>query len=52
MLPQLTTFGSPMPRKDSADSIRMALATITEMVTITGGSALGGISAKMMRRLR
>src|SRR5471032_7170 len=49
MLPQLTTFGSPMPRNDSADSMRMAVATITEVVTMMGGSAFGSISRQIMR---
>lgn len=49
MEPQETTLGSPRPMKESAASIRMAEATITEEVTIRGGSALGRISRKMMR---
>src|SRR5690606_9884347 len=51
MLPHDTTLGSPIPRKDRPDSIRMALATMTEVVTMTGGRALGRISWKMMRAL-
>src|SRR5580698_5875288 len=49
MLPQLTRFGSPMPRNYSADSIRIAVATMTEVVTMMGGSAFGSISRQMMR---
>ena len=50
MLPQETALGSPMFMKDRADSMRMALATSTEVVTITGGSALGRISSRAMRK--
>jgi len=49
MLPQLTTLGSPRPRKDRAASIRMAVATITDAVTIMAGKALGRISRIMIR---
>ena len=49
MLPHDTALGSPMFMKDSADSIRMALATSTDVVTITGGSAFGRISRSAMR---
>ena len=49
MLPQLTRFGSPRPRKASADSIRMALAVITVASTSTGASALGSSLAKAIR---
>ena len=46
MPPQVTRFGSPRPRKESAASIRMAPATITEHSASTGGRALGRISRK------
>lgn len=49
MLPQLTTLGSPSPRKESPASDRMALATSTAVVTTSGVIALGRISRKMMR---
>ncbi len=46
--PQLTTLGSPRPRKDTADSNRMAPATTSDDSTITGGRALGRISVTMI----
>src|SRR5262245_15457865 len=39
--PQLIRSGAPRPRKDSADSIRIALATSNEPVTISGDKAFG-----------
>src|ERR1044071_5015672 len=48
MLPQLSRLGSPRPRKAKADSVRMALPTIMELITTMGGSALGKIWVKMM----
>ena len=50
MKPQLMTLGSPRPRKASADSMSIAVATISEPVTRMGESTLGRISRKMMRR--
>src|SRR3546814_18816701 len=41
MNPQLMTFGSPRPRKARADSMRMAVATISEPVTLIGDRQLG-----------
>ena len=49
MLPQLTRFGSPMLRKESPASVRIALATRTEVLTMIGAIAFGRISRRMMR---
>ena len=42
--PQVTMLGSLKPRKESAASTRMELATMTELSASTGGNALGRIS--------
>ena len=39
--PQVTEFGSPRPRKESADSVRIAPATMTAVTASTGGRASG-----------
>ena len=39
-------LGSPSPRKDKPDSVKMAVATISEAITITGGSS-GGSAASV-----
>ena len=49
MKPQLMRLRSPRPRKDSEDSVRMAVAIINEAVTMMGDMALGKICVKMMR---
>src|SRR5882724_11362102 len=49
IVPQLITLGSPRPRKASPASVRMAVATISEPVTMTGASVLGRMCRKMMR---
>ena len=49
MLPQEMAFGSPSPRNDRADSVRMAEATMMEALTTMGAMALGRICVKMMR---
>src|SRR5262249_31678001 len=46
--PQLRTIGSPSPRDGSADSMRRAVATISEPVTMIGDRQLGRISRAMM----
>src|ERR1700677_1337532 len=46
--PQLMRLGSPWPRNARADSIRMAVATMTDAVTMMGGSAFGNTSWKMI----
>ena len=48
MNPQLIMFGSPRPRNDNADSIRIAVATISEPVTMIDDRAFG----RMWRRSR
>ena len=50
MKPQLITFGSPSPRNASADSMRIAVATMSEPVTMIGERVFGRISRKMIRR--
>ena len=50
MKPQLMTLGSPRPRKDSADSMRIAVATVSEPVTMIGDRQLGRTWRKMTRR--
>ena len=49
MNPQLIMLRSPSPRKASDDSVRMAVAIISEAVTMMGEIALGKICVKMMR---
>src|SRR5690606_13894581 len=49
MYPQVMVLGSPSPRKLSADSSKMALATISDPDTITGERLLGRICVSMMR---
>src|SRR3546814_15332924 len=49
MLPHDTRLGSPRPRKDSADSIRIAAATSTPTRETTGASALGSTWVKAIR---
>src|SRR5438552_4998300 len=52
IVPQLTFGGwTPMPRKDSADSVRIVVATISGSSTITVDTTLGRISEKISRRL-
>src|SRR5262245_5598367 len=48
--PQLITLASPRPRKASADSVRMAVATMIDAVTMIGAAALGRIWRKIMRQ--
>src|SRR5690606_37209146 len=43
IVPQVITLGSPKPRKDSADSIRIAVAISTLDITVMEESALGRI---------
>ena len=50
MNPQLMTFGSPRPRNASADSIRIAVAVISEAVTSIGERTFGRISRKIMEK--
>ena len=47
--PQLITLASPRPRNASADSVRMAVATMIDAVTMIGAAAFGRIWRKMMR---
>jgi hypothetical protein len=49
MKPRLITLGSPRPRNESADSVRMAVATMSEPVTMIGERQFGRICANMMR---
>ncbi|MNV83482.1 hypothetical protein D3C71_1772910 [compost metagenome] len=48
MYPQVIRLGSPRPRKLIALSSRMALATISEAMTISGDTQFGRISANTM----
>src|SRR5207249_10477639 len=52
MKPQLMVFGSPSPRNDSADSMRIAVATMREPVTMIGERQLGRRWRKKMRPSR
>ena len=47
--PQLITLGSPQPKKASPLSIKIAVATISEPITIIGLRQFGRISASIMR---
>src|SRR5690606_9961246 len=49
MNPQLIMLRSPSPRKESADSVRMAVATMKDAETIIGDMALGRICDETMR---
>ena len=49
IVPQVITLGSPRPRNASPASVRMADATMTEIITITGGNAFGRMWRNMMR---
>ena len=49
MNPQLIILRSPRPRKASDDSVRMAVAIISDAVTMMGEIALGKIWVKMIR---
>src|SRR5699024_11626552 len=48
MKPQLIMLRSPSPRKDRADSVRMAVATMNEAETMMGDMALGKICDQMI----
>src|SRR5499427_11145628 len=51
-VPQLTFGGwTPTPRKESADSVRIVVATISGISTITVDTTLGRISEKISRIL-
>src|SRR6185312_16675174 len=49
MNPQLITFGSERPRNDSADSVRIAVATSSDPVTMIHDTQLGRIWRTMTR---
>ncbi len=48
MKPHDIRLGSPSPRKDSEDSSRIAVATISEASTTIGDRVLGRISRRRM----
>src|SRR6185437_14621067 len=49
MKPQLMRFGSLRPRNESDDSVRMAVATMSEPVTITDERRFGRMCTKITR---
>src|SRR5215218_761283 len=49
MVPQDMTFASPRPKNARPASVRTALATITDAITMTEGKQFGRISVKMIR---
>ena len=50
IVPQLITFGSPSPRKARPASVRIAVATISEPVTMIGAAAFGRQWRTMIRK--
>jgi hypothetical protein len=51
MKPQLITLGSERPRNDRLDSIRIAVATISDAVTMIDDNVFGRMWRRMIRAL-